>query len=271
MATTKREPVCELLATVWDSIAQLGAGLSEDDWATPSELPGWTAKDCLSHMAGSEFGLLGEPAPEVAVDHLPHVTNPFAAMIEVWVESLRPRSGAEVLALFQDATRRRLEAMEAFSEDDWARPGWSPVGEAPYRTFMEVRVFDCWMHEQDIRRVVGRPGGMHAGAELSLGRLGHTLGFVIGKRAGAPAGSTVVVEVTGPFERTFAVGVAERAEPLAEPPADPTVRLSLDLETFAALGGGRWSSERALGEGRVSVAGDAELAGRILAGMATTP
>jgi uncharacterized protein (TIGR03083 family) len=271
MADTTREPVLELLETVWTSIAELGATLTEDEWATPSELPGWTAKDCLSHMAGTELALLGEPVPTVAVDHLPHVTSPFATMIEVWVEAWRDRSGAEVLGEFLDATRRRIEAMDAFTEEDWSRPSWSPVGEVPYRTFMDVRVFDCWMHEQDIRRAVHRPGGMHAGADLSLGRLGNTLGFVIGKRAAAPEGSTVVVEVTGPYPRTFAVGVEGRAQMLDAPPSDPTVRLSMDLETFSALCGGRWSSERALAEGRVEIAGNAELADRILGGLATTP
>jgi uncharacterized protein (TIGR03083 family) len=271
MSDNDREPVLDLLETVWTSTAELGATLTEADWATPSELPGWTAKDCLSHMAGTELALLGEPAPEVAVDHLPHVSSGFAAALEVWVEARRSAPGAEVLAEFVDATRRRLEAMASFTEDDWSRAGWSPIGEVPYRTFMEVRVFDCWMHEQDIRRVVGRPGGMHAGAELSVGRLGNTLGFVVGKRADAPEGSTVVVDVTGPYPRTFAVVVEGRARPLEAAPADPTVRLTLDIEAFSALCGGRWSRERVLDEGRVQVAGDTGLADRILASMATTP
>ncbi len=62
--------VVRQLADEWAAIAALGAELNEDDWNAPSDLPGWTAKDCLSHMVGSELMLLGEPAPEVSVDHL---------------------------------------------------------------------------------------------------------------------------------------------------------------------------------------------------------
>ena len=34
----------------------------------------------------------------------------------------------------------------------------TPAGPDTYGRFMRVRIFDCWMHEQDIRRAVGRPG-----------------------------------------------------------------------------------------------------------------
>ena len=266
------EPVVRQLADEWAAIAALGAELSEDDWNAPSDLPGWTAKDCLSHMVGSELMLLGEPAPEVNVDHLEHVASPFSAMIEVWVEARRGVPGAEVLDEFADATRRRLEVLAAMDDEAFSTVGWSPVGEVPYRTFMEVRVFDCWMHEQDIRRAVGRPGGLDSpGAAVSVGRIGASLGFVVGKRAQAPEGTTVVVEVDGTPSRTFALRVEGRATPLDDPPADPTVTIRTDTEVFCALGGGRWDAARALDTGRVSIVGDEDLAGRILAGMATTP
>lgn len=268
--TTGNEPVLGLLAAEWAAIGDLAATLSDDDWERPSDLPGWTAKDCLSHMVGTELSLLGEPAPDVAVDHLPHVTSPFAVMLEVWVEARRGVPGSEVVAEFGDATRRRLDVLGAMGEDDWSRVGWSPVGEVPYRTFMEVRVFDCWMHEQDIRRAVGHPGGLDTDpAALSLGRIGDGLGFVVGKRAGAPEGTTVVVEVTGPRARTWSLEVTDRARLVDTVPSDPTVRLRTDLETLCALGGGRWDRPRAAD--RVEITGDTELAGRILDGMAITP
>ena len=270
--TSGREPVAVLLAEEWAAIAALGAELDEAAWATPTDLPGWTAKDCLSHMSGTELALLGTPAPEVAVDHLEHVTSPFAAAMETWVEARRATPGADVLAEFVDATQRRLAVFDAMDEEAWAKPGWSPVGEVPYRTFMEVRVFDCWMHDQDIRRAVGRPGNLESPvAALSLDRVGASLGFVVGKRAGAPEGSTVVVEVTGPVARTFAIEVTDRARPTDTVPAEPTVRIVTDSEVLCALGGGRWDAEQATATGRVTVEGDLALGGRILAGMATTP
>ena len=261
-----------LLADEWAAITELGSTLTEQDWATPTDLPGWTAKDCLSHMAGTELTLLGEPVPEVAVDHLDHVNSGFAAMIEMPVEARRDTPGAAVLAEFVDATTRRLAALRAMTDDEWQKVGWSPVGEVPYATFMHVRVFDCWMHEQDIRRAVGRPGGLDTeAAALSVGRIGDGLGFVVGKRAGAPDGTTVVVDVTGPSPARFALAVDGRARLVDDPPDNPTVAITTDTEVFCALGGGRWDAERALGTGRVTIAGDAGLGGRIVASMAITP
>jgi len=261
-----------LLAEEWSAITEMGSTLTEADWGTPTDLPGWTAKDCLSHMAGTELMLLGEPAPEVAVDHLDHVNSSFAAMIEVPVEARRGTPGAAVLAEFVDATTRRVAALRAMTDEQWAKVGWSPVGEVPYAMFMHVRVFDCWMHEQDIRRAVGRPGGLDsAAAALSVGRIGDGLGFVVGKRAGAPDGTTVVVEVTGPSAASFALGVEGRARMLDEAPTDPTVTITTDTEVFAALGGGRWDGERAMGTGRVTISGDTALGERIVASMAITP
>ena len=265
------EQITGQLATVWASITELGSGLNEADWDTPTDLPGWTAKDCLSHMAGTEAMLLGEPVPDVSVDHIPHVTSSFIAMMEVPVEARRATPAAKVMAEFVDVTNRRLAVLAAMSEEEWSTPGWSPVGEVPYATFMEVRVFDCWMHDQDIRRAVGRPGGINVGAEVSLGRIELGLGFVVGKRAGAPDGTSVVFEVTGPYPRTYAVVVDGRAGLTDDIPTDPTVRITTDLEVLTALGGGRWSGERAMDTGRVTVAGDNELAGRVLSGMAITP
>ena len=35
------DPVVELLESVWGSIATLGADLSDEQWDTPTEGPGW--------------------------------------------------------------------------------------------------------------------------------------------------------------------------------------------------------------------------------------
>ena len=62
-----------------------------------------------------------------------------------------------------------------------------------------------------------------------------------------------------------------RAGPLEETPQAPTVRLQMDCETFLRLAGGRWTAKRAEEEGRLHVAGDRDLAERILSNMAVTP
>ena len=64
-----------------------------------------------------------------------------------------------------------------------------PAGGAPHAEFMEVRVFDSWVHEQDVRRALDRPGGSgNQASALSIDRVQGAMGFVVGKRAGCPDG-----------------------------------------------------------------------------------
>ena len=141
------------------------------------------------------------------------------------------------------------------------------------RSFLPIRIFDNWVHEQDIRRAVGHPGHF-AGpvAEHALERVARAMSFVVGRKVRAAPNTTVVFEVKGALGRTLAMGMAgERATPLAQPPALPTVRLTMDVETFVCLGCGRWAPEPTLASGKVQIAGDRTLAERILAQMNFMP
>ncbi len=123
----------------------------------------------VSHLIGVESLLLGLPAPPPV--QAAHVRNPLGAGIEGWVAQRRGRSPAEVLDEFRRVTAARLAALDAMSDEQWEAVGPSPAGEVPYREFMEIRVMDNWVHEQDIRRAVGRPGHLEGpAAEASLAR-----------------------------------------------------------------------------------------------------
>jgi uncharacterized protein (TIGR03083 family) len=223
-------------------------------------------------MIGVERMLAGEAAPEVDVSHLPHLKDPFAQAMETWIEARRSWDPATLIADFDAITAQRLDELAALTDDDFGKVGWSPVGEVPYRAFMRVRAFDCWMHEQDIRRAIGRSGHLDGPVvEVALERFVGALGFVVGKRAGAPDGTSVVFAVEGPTPHRFAVVVDGRATVVPDPPAEPTVTITLPIETFVALGGGRWSGDEARASGSVQVAGDVALGDRILDGMAFTP
>ena len=75
---------------VWASVLEATEGLTEEQWSLPTSCPGWDVSDQVAHLSGVELMLLGEPAPEVAVDHLDHVVTPFHGMVEVWIEARRP-------------------------------------------------------------------------------------------------------------------------------------------------------------------------------------
>ena len=268
------EPLVALFEDVWGDTAALCDGLTEEQWALPTDCPGWSVKDNVAHMIGTERMLSGEQPDAPAVEGAPHVRNDIGKANEQWIAGYRDRPGSAVLDDFRAVTAGRLDALRALTAADWDREGFTPEGPGPYRLFMAIRVFDCWYHDQDIREALGRPGYLEGPvADLSLGRIPPKgLPYVVGKKAGAPAGSTVVFEVAGspPLVASVHVPPVGRAVLLAAPPAAPTATVGMDRRTFARLAGGRWSGDRARAEGVVRVEGDPDLANRVVDSMAFT-
>jgi uncharacterized protein (TIGR03083 family) len=238
-------------------------------WELPTDCPGWTVRDQVSHIVGVERMFLGDPAPDHTLpDELPHVRNDFARLLEVAVDVRRGRPGDEMLAELRETLDRRLAALATI---DPAEPILAPDGRTgPYSRLMMFRAFDCWTHEQDIRRAVGRPGNLDSpAADRARQLLTAGLPFVVAKRAGAEPGRSVALEVTGPpsFRLCVVVGDDGRGR-VAEPaPAHPSVALAMTWEGYTRLASGRCAAEDA----GVSVDGDRELADRVLGSMAVTP
>jgi len=225
-------------------------------------------KDQLSHVIGIERTLLGDPVPSLEGPVPAHVHNAVGEMNEAWIAARRPRPGEEVLAELRTITARRLAQLRAMTPEEFEVVGWSPVGDVPYREFMEVRVFDCWVHEQDIRQALGRPGGRGGPGEAGvLQRVGDAMGYVVGHNVKPPDGTTVVFDLTGAAQRVVAVEMlGGRGRSVVEAPSDPTVRLRLDSQDFWRLGCGREMAED-LAPDAVVVEGDADLGRRVLGSM----
>ena len=252
---------------LWDAF---GEGLSDADWSTPSRCPGWTVQDNLAHIVGTEYMLDGRPSPEIEVsgDHIKHA---IGAANEKWVESMRPMSGPEVLAAFREISAKRLADLDAMSDEEFTAEGWTPVGEAPYGRFMAIRVYDAWLHLQDCREPLGMPGDESGlPAEMSIDEVGTAIGYIIGKKGGAPDGSRVEVTLTGPVERVLRVAVDGRASAVDEFDGPPTATLALSSSDFAALTGGRADPGPYLADGRVVLGGDEALARQLAENLAFT-
>jgi hypothetical protein len=123
---------------------------------------------------------------------------------------------------------------------------------------------DCWIHEQDIRRPLGRPGLFEGRvASHTFNRLVGGMAYVVGKKVAPPDGTTVVFDVSGRAARPAAVEmVGGRGTLLEEIPEDPSCTLAMDLETFCCLACGRWLPDQA--SSRVTIKGDKALAARVL-------
>jgi uncharacterized protein (TIGR03083 family) len=270
------EPLIARLDEVWSDVVALCDGLAADEWIAPTECPGWSVFDNVAHMIGTERMLAGEqPAPaSSAPGDAAHERNDIGKANEQWISTFAGWDGPKLLDEFRAVTGRRLETLRAMTTEQWDAEGFTPEGPGPYRQFMAIRVFDCWYHDQDIREALGRPGFLEGEvADLSLARIPPKgLGYIVGKKAGAPAGSTVafVVEGTPPIAAAISVPPEGRAVLLDTFPDAPTALVTTDRRTFARLAGGRWDGAYARANGVVRVEGDTDLGDRVVDNMAFT-
>jgi uncharacterized protein (TIGR03083 family) len=257
----------DMLEQVWHSMAELGASLDEEEWKAPSQCPGWTVQDNLVHITALERFSMGDPLPSEDVpDDLPHVKNDIGRSNERWIESRRAWTGADALAEFVTCTDARIAGLRELDDDGFAADSWTPVGPGTVATLLGFRIFDSWVHEQDMRVALERPGDLDSeAARFSTQMMLDVLPYVVGKKVGAPEGSTVVLSLTGPIAATAAVVVTDgRARPLDPVPASPTVAVTLASDAYARLACGRADPDEALVTGAVGIEGDVDLGGALV-------
>jgi uncharacterized protein (TIGR03083 family) len=266
-----KDRIVDALTSEWDAIAELMDGRPEGEWALASTLPGWTVQDVMSHMIGTELMLSGETAPEAAEDPktLDYVRNDIGAMNERWVDSMRALSPEQMMERFRQVTGSRGATLRSMTQDEFDAPSWTPAGQGDYGRFMQIRVYDCWLHEQDMRDSLDVPGHESgAPAEVVVDEITLALGFIFGKKAAAADGATMTIQLVSGVERTINVAVIGRAQVVdhLDSPADVTLRVDSGL--FARLAGGRVDPAESLDQ--ITISGDAELGGRFVTALPYT-
>ena len=127
---------------------------------------------------------------------------------EQGVVARRDRSADELINEIRSSATTRHTALLADPPTDPAAvaPGLFGDDRLDHRALLRNRPLDVWMHEQDVRRAVDRPGNLDGPAAVhTADYLAESLGFVLGKRVGAPAGTTAVLEIDGHAPYGFAV------------------------------------------------------------------
>ncbi len=241
-----------------------------DQGDLPTDLEGWTVKDNVAHTAHLEAVLAGAPEETVEVADAPHLKGLQNYYTESGVLARRDRSLQDLAdEIERSVATRYAELLADPPTDAKAAPPRTPGG-APWdtQTLLSNRPFDVWMHDQDVRRAIGRLGGYDCeAAHHVLSVLGRGLPMVVGKRLAPPVGTTVRLAVPdADLEWTVTVGDDGRAGP-AEPGSTPTTTVSLSPEDFVVLAGGRRSPETTA----PVIDGDQELGRRLVHSLTVTP
>lgn len=247
----------------YDAIEELCGKLTAPDWQVQSLCPDWKVRDVIQHLALMERVMAGW-LPDSA-DELPDFSR-FAS----FNDEVADLDDTAFARLVTETFAVRRADLAALTQDDMARPSWTPVGAKTFGRFLEIRVFDFWVHERDITTPLGWPtDDTGPRAEISLAEVVGSLGYIVGKRIGLPDGASIVFHLTGPLARDLSVVVAGRAA-VVDHVDSPDVEVSTDFLTFMQLACGRIDPQAQIDAGKITWSGNDELGARAAANLRFT-
>jgi uncharacterized protein (TIGR03083 family) len=270
-------PTLQPYADAWthsiDAISELVTPLVEGEWNRRTPCPGWSVRDVVSHVIGLDCEMLGDPRP---IHTLPrdlfHVTNDHQRYMEMQVDVRRHHTAPEMTSELEYVVIRRNRQLRNDSRDPGTKVR-GPLGtEVTLADSMRQHAFNVWVHEQDLRTALGRPGNLDSpGAHIARDVLLEALPDIVAVKADAPRSSAIVFDVHGPIEflRTIRVDIQGRGTLETAPALGPAATLTLDWETYVRLACGRVSLESVAD--RVKAEGDPELTSAILRNFTVTP
>jgi len=222
--------------------------LSDEQMATQSLCPAWDARGVITHTMGVEVVLTGwAPSAEAP--------PPFEKLGE-FNAAVEPMSRGDFASRIQEVTARRIDELEKLPAAAVDMASFTPAGIATYRRFLQVRVFDMWVHARDIAVPLGESlDDSGAAAEMTLQEIDDSVGYIVGKKIGLPEGKSIVFHIRGGVERDIAVSVDGRATRVDEV-ANPDVELTVDVGTFVMLAAGRIDPQKQIDDGKITWSGD---------------
>jgi uncharacterized protein (TIGR03083 family) len=251
-----------------ESFTDVATSLTEAQWQLPSPCPGWTVGDIVAHTVDIEERMAGVPQPDYEPDWstLPHVKETGRRM-EPGVDRRRGLDRSTVLDELSAAVMTRSSQM---ADLDLTASILSPFGrEISLAAMMNMRVFDIWVHEQDVRAAIDKPGNLDSeAARLTQVMILDAMPKAWAKSASAPSGAVLCIDITGADLPAWVLVLAAddgRGELLAEYDGAPDVTIRGTWPTFLAASTGR---------GPVSTlefTGDATLSQAIAAHLNITP
>jgi uncharacterized protein (TIGR03083 family) len=268
------EPVytADLFSEINSHLIQLLKSLSAEEWQQPTICDPWTVKDLAAHLLDTNIrrlsfqrDRLSRIPPDRPITSYEELVAFLNRLNQAWVE-MAARFSPNVLIDFLDLTGRQLADFfktldlqaPASAAVAWAGDEVSPIWFDMAREFTEK-----WLHQQQIRDALGRPGlndrrYLYPVLDTFIRGLPHAY-----RNITAPEGSSVAVTITGEAGGAWTLQREQGGWRLyyGQPPW-PAARIELDQDTAWRLFTKGLSPE--IARSQVRIEGEATLGAGLL-------
>lgn len=215
-----------------------------DDWTRPTPSEGWDIKDVVAHLSGAQrFFDEGENLPQPPASwEPPPGTDPLDAWTQRAVAARRDWSPEQLTDELRAAAAGHIARVEETS--DWTATTKGPTGETTAGGLFATRVFDLWVHLQDLALALGRPADApdsSGAAELVARYVFDLVPWLYATKVQAGEGSPLRLRLGAPLDRDQVVTVTEGRAGWAEDTDAGVAHVTGDAAAFALLACGRGS------------------------------
>lgn len=139
-------------------LANLVAGLDDEQWSTSSRCQGWSVQDVVAHLVTvNEFWALSitsgaSGSPTRYLEKFDPVETPAQL-----VDALRSYTSAETLDRFLQSNDALASAVTSLDTPSWSALAEAPPGHLSIRLVGLHALWDSWIHERDIALPLGLP------------------------------------------------------------------------------------------------------------------
>ncbi|MFM8973905.1 MAG: maleylpyruvate isomerase family mycothiol-dependent enzyme [Actinomycetota bacterium] len=255
------------------ALLHLLTSLYPDDWARPTECPGWTVRDLALHILGDDLSLLSRQRDAEASGLFGYAEShpglDFMALLdgfnEQWVTAASFLSPALIVEL--------LRVVGTWCDDFYGAVDLTTISREPIGYFRHPDLAPYWMliareyverviHQTQIRRAIGAPDLPPEVFAITATVVAHAAVRALPDRT---TGTTVAVDLgsTGSWAWQRVAGDAGTAWRVVEASAVPDARITIDpADAVAVLTRGVHRPAEV-----VTVAGDEDLAAEVLAAI----
>jgi uncharacterized protein (TIGR03083 family) len=132
-------------------LGELLGGLSDEQWATSSRCDGWSVRDVIAHLVGTDrfWAMAATGALDGAPTRYLIGFDPVATPAQM-VDGTRDLAPGEVLASYLDGVDRLAALFTGLDDGQWSLLAEAPPGHVSLAAVARHALWDAWIHERDV-------------------------------------------------------------------------------------------------------------------------